>query len=85
MKQKDLALIVVIVFLSAIISLFLSKAIFVSPKNREQKVDVVQPITADFPQPDSQYFNSNSNDPTQLITIGQNANTNPFNGTTTSQ
>lgn len=85
MKQKDLALIVVIAFVSAVISLFVSKAIFVSPKARQQQVEVVQPITADFPQPDTRYFNSNSIDPTQTITIGQNNNTNPFNGSGPSQ
>lgn len=79
MKQKDIVLIVAIVFISAVISFFVSKAIFVSPKNRQQQVSVVQPITADFPKPDSRYFNSSAFDPTQLITIGQNANPNPFN------
>lgn len=82
MKQKDIALIIVIVFFSAVISLLLSKAIFVSPKNRQQEVEVVQPITADFPKPDSRYFNSQSFDPTQLIIIGQNANPNPFSSST---
>ncbi len=79
MKQKDIALILVIAFLSTIISLFLSKAIFASPKNRHQQVEVVQPISADFPPPDSHYFNGSAFDPTKLITIGQNNNTNPFN------
>lgn len=78
MKQKDLALIIVIVFVSAVVSLFVSKAIFASPKNRQQQVDVVQPITAGFQQPDSHYFNGSAIDPTQLITIGQNSNPNPF-------
>lgn len=81
MKQKDIALILVIVFASAIISLFVSKAIFTSPKNRQQQVDVVQPITSNFPQPDTHYFNSSAFDPTQSITISQNANPNPFSGT----
>ena len=78
MKQKDIALIIVIVFVSAVVSLFASKAIFSSPKNRQQEVEIVQPITADFPQPDSSYFNSGAIDPTQLIKVGQNSNTNPF-------
>jgi hypothetical protein len=78
MKQKDIVLIVIIVLISGILSLFVSKAIFAPPKNRQQQVDVVQPITADFPKPDSHYFNSSAIDPTQLITIGQNANPNPF-------
>jgi hypothetical protein len=78
MKQKDLALIIVIAFIGAIASLFVSKLIFVSPKDRQQQVEVVQPITADFPQPSPAYFNSSSIDPTKVITIGQNANSNPF-------
>lgn len=82
MKQKDIALIAVVIILSAVISLFVSKAIFVSPSSRQQQVEVVQPISADFPQPDSHYFNSNAFDPTRLITIGQNNNTNPFSGST---
>jgi hypothetical protein len=78
MKQKDLALIIVIAIIGAIASLFISKIIFVTPKDRQQQVEVVQPITAYFPQPSAEYFNSSSIDPTKLITIGQNANSNPF-------
>ena len=81
MKQKDIALIAVIVFISVLISFFVSKIIFSSPKNRQQQVEVVDPITADFPQPDAHYFNSSAIDPTQPINVGQNTNTNPFNGT----
>lgn len=81
MKQKDIALIVVIVFVSAVISLLVSSRIFVTPKSRQQQVEVVQPISASFQAPDKAYFNSNSFDPAQLITIGQNTNTNPFSAT----
>lgn len=81
MKKKDLSLILVIVFISTIISLLVSKAIFAPPKNRQQQVEVVQVISTDFPQPDSHYFNSSSFDPTKLITIGQNNNNDPFSGT----
>lgn len=78
MKQKDIALIIVIVFVSAVLSLFISKAIFTSPKNRQQQVEVVQAITADFPQPNHDYFNEKSFNPASQITIGQNDNNNPF-------
>jgi len=80
MKQKDIALIAIVVIVSAFISLFVSKAIFASPKDRQQEVEVVQPITADFSKPDSRYFNNKAFDPTQLITIGPNANPDPFSG-----
>jgi hypothetical protein len=82
MKQKDLALIVVIIFISAIVSLFVSKAIFAPPKNRQQEVEKVQAISSDFPEPDTRYFNTSAIDPTKTITIVQNANNNPFSTTT---
>ena len=80
MKQKDIALILIIVFVSVVISIVVSKLLFASPKNRQQQVEVVQPISADFPAPDKKYFNANSFDPTQLIQIGNSSNPNPFNG-----
>jgi hypothetical protein len=85
MKQKDVALIIAIAFIAGIISLLISNAIFASPKQRQQKVEVVQPITADFPNPDSHYFNKDAFDPTKTITIGQNANADPFKGDGSSQ
>ena len=81
MKQKDIALIILIIALSAAISFFASKKLFAPPKNRQQQVEVVQPITDSFPKPDNRYFNSHAFDPTQTIDIGQNANPNPFSST----
>lgn len=80
MKQKDFVLIVVIVFVSGIVSLFVSKALIAPPKNNQQQVEVVQPITSTFPEPDTAYFNDKAFDPTKTITISQNANTAPFSG-----
>jgi hypothetical protein len=81
MKQKDIALIIVVAFFSAIFSFIASNKIFVTPANRQQKVEVVDTIQADFQSPSTKYFNSSSIDPTQLVTIGDNNNQNPFNGT----
>jgi len=80
MKQKDLVLIIVIVFVSGVLSFFVSQFFFASPKNRQQKVEVVDAITSDFPTPDSKYFNKDAVNPTQLIQIGDSNNPNPFNG-----
>ena len=80
MKQKDIALIIVIVFISGVISWFVSKALFGSTIGN-QKAEVVQKIDTTFPTPDTKYFNSHSNDPTQLIQLSPNNNNNPFNGT----
>ena len=78
MKQKDIALIVILAFLSAIISLVVSNQLFSSPKTRQQTVQVISPITSDFKTPDSKYFNAQSVDPTQLIQIGNGGNPTPF-------
>jgi len=78
MKQKDIALIIIVVFFSAVLSYFISNALFVTPKDRQQAVEVVQPITSDFPKPDERFFNDQAFDPTQTIIIGENANTDPF-------
>lgn len=80
MKQKDIALIIIIVFISGIASFFISNTLFASSSSRQQKVEKVEAITADFPSPSKKYFNSQSIDPTQLIQIGNSTNPDPFNG-----
>lgn len=78
MKQKDIALVVIIVIISAFLSIFISKNLISSPKNRQAKVEVVEKISSDFQQPSTNYFNSSAVDPTKLIQIGDNSNPKPF-------
>jgi hypothetical protein len=78
MKQKDIAIIIAVVFASGVLSYFVSNALFASPDNLQTEVEVVEPITADFPEPDPRYFNGNSVNPTQTITIGDGQNQQPF-------
>jgi hypothetical protein len=78
MKQKDIALIIIIVFISGIVSFVVSGKLFAS-SNGHQSVETVDKISSGFNVPDSTYFNSNSIDPTQLIQIGNSTNPNPFN------
>ena len=78
MKQKDIALIVVVGFFAAIVSLLLTQTIFVTRENRELKAEVVEPISAEFNEPDKSVFNENAVNPTQLIQIGDNSNPTPF-------
>lgn len=80
MKQKDIALIAIVVIISGVVSFILSGFLFGSPSDRREEVEVVEPITADFTQPDKKYFNENSIDPTQLIRIGESSNSQPFSG-----
>ena len=79
MKQKDVILIVVISFLSIILSLVMSNLLFNNKNSKKLKADVVTAITPEFKQPDTKYFNTQSNDPTQIIRIGDNSNQTPFN------
>ncbi len=83
MKQKDIALIILIVFFGAVISVVVSKYLIVPPKNRQQEVEKVVEISQTFKVPvDPRYFNNNSINPTQLIRIGENANPDPFKDNT---
>lgn len=80
MKQKDIAIIIVIAFFSAVISFLASNRLFVTPAGRNQQAEVVDAINATFQTPDKKYFNSNSIDPTQQAVLGTGTNSDPFNG-----
>ena len=79
MKQKDILLIVVVVIVAGVVALLFSKLVISTPKNRQEKVEVVDAITSEFNQPDKKYFNTQSVNPTKLIRIGDNVNQKPFN------
>lgn len=78
MKQKDIIIIIVAVFISGILSFILSSKIFAVPSDQQAEVEVIEPITAQFTEPDSRYFNNNSVNPTKPIRIGENQNKQPF-------
>ena len=79
MKKKDFTLIIVVVFISAVVSFFVSAAIFGSPESEPQEAEVVDVITSDFTEPGDKYFNEESVNPTQLIRIGDDeGNISPF-------
>lgn len=79
MKQKDIALILVIAIVSGMISFFVARMLFAGGEKREMKAEVVDSISTDFTQPNNKYFNANSINPTLQIQIGNEVNTNPFN------
>ena len=80
MKQKDIALIIIIAAISAGLSFGLSQLIFGGASGNKQPVAVVDKITTEFPTPDPKFFNAKSIDPAQLIEVGSSNNNNPFNG-----
>lgn len=78
MKQKDVVLIIVIAFISGVISFIISGMLITSPDNRSEKVKVVEPISSELAEADTRYFNSDSINPTQLIQIGDQDNSQPL-------
>lgn len=78
MKRKDFSTILLSSLIVAIFSYILANAVFRSPTNRQQEVEVVNPISANFPSVDKKYFNQQSINPTQLIQIGGDTNKQPL-------
>ena len=82
MKQKDIALFIVIGVVSAIFSAIMSGWLITPSNIKKQSAETAEAITAEFnvPTSDSTYFNKDAINPTKLIQIGDNINQTPFNG-----
>ena len=78
MKRKDLIIIIGVAVVSAIFSYVIAGYIFGGEKSETLKAPVVQPISAEFPETEEYFFNANSINPTQEITIGDETNDQPF-------
>jgi hypothetical protein len=70
MKQKDLITIIFISVISAGFSFLIANFLFGNVAKNKLNAAYVTPIKSDFILPSSVYFNSNSIDLTQTITIG---------------
>lgn len=79
MKQKDIATIVVVAFIAAVSSYLIANKVFVTPENRQQNVEVVDKLTAQFDTADSRFFNQDSINPTTNTGL-DSTNQTPFNG-----
>ncbi len=80
MKKRDVLAIAFIAIISGTVSLLFSNYFISAPKNRQDKVEVIEAIGLSFRQPDSRYFNSESINPTKIIRIGDSSNPQPFSG-----
>jgi hypothetical protein len=78
MKKNDIALIVLIVSISLVITYFIAKAVLGSPKSQQTTAEVVEPITPNLVQPSNQIFNRDAINPTVVIQIGNPSNQQPF-------
>lgn len=79
MKQKDIAIIIVVAGVAGILSFVLANFLFGGKNAANLKAPTVDVITAEFISPSPQFFNNNSLDTTKNITIGDTSNTAPFN------
>ncbi len=85
MKKDDIGLIVAVAIIAGIIAFVVSTALF-KYNQTANAVPVVETVSSTLPDPynDPTYkaiFNSNAIDPTQLIHIGSQNNSQPFRGT----
>ena len=78
MKQKDITLVLVCVFIAGILSYFICSQFIGGSIKANKNVEVVTPISAEFTLPDKAIFNTEAIDPTQVIEIGPNSNSQPF-------
>lgn len=79
MKKNDIASIVLIASVSALVAWFSANAIIGSPKQDALKVKTATAISSTVEAPDKRIFNSKAINPTVERSIGKSANSLPFN------
>ena len=77
MKQQDLIIVVVIVFIAGIFSFIISNK-FITPSNQKQTAEIVSAIDPNFQLPDAEVFDSDAVNPTVKIQIKPGTNKSPF-------
>jgi hypothetical protein len=78
MKKNDIALIVLIVSISLVITYFVAKAFIGNPQSKQVTAEVVEPIKPDLVDPSGKIFNRDAINPTIVIQIGNPSNQQPF-------
>ena len=75
MKKTDIAMIILIVSISVLVSYFVARSIIGDVANQSVKVKTAEPISASLSEPDTAVFNSNAINPTVEVTIGGGSST----------
>lgn len=82
MKKNDIAVVILVVALSLMVSYFLGGALINSPESRSKQVEVVQPIEGEFVNlEDREYrviFDNEAINPSLNINVGENETEQPF-------
>jgi flagellar basal body-associated protein FliL len=80
MKKSDIALLVLIVSLTLVISFLVVKTLFGEATNEATKVEKAESISANITEPSPTIFNRDAINPTVVIQIGNSGNQQPFTG-----
>jgi len=78
MKQNDIILVVSTMIVGAIFAIIVTSTPILGSTSKNQEVTVVNSINTSFQTPSTLYLNNNSIDPTLLVQIGNNKNSQPF-------
>ena len=78
MKQQDVAMLILIVSISLMVSYFIGNSLFGGESNRTAEVEKVVKINQEFPQPSEDIFNEDAINLTPTIEIGDTSTTDPF-------
>lgn len=78
MKKNDIALIILVVSMSLVVSYFTVSAFIGKPSENTQEVEKVEPVSAQLREPSKKIFNERAIDPTVVIEIGNPSNQQPF-------
>lgn len=77
MKQQDIAVVIIIVFIAGVFSFIVSTK-FITPSSDKRIAEVVNPIDPTFTVPDKDVFNAEAINPTVKIEIAPSGNGQPF-------
>jgi hypothetical protein len=80
MKQSDIAILILVVSFSLLISFFVGNALFASPEDRSKAVPIIQPISNTLSEVDATIFNKKAINPSENIKVGDSDSQQPFPG-----
>jgi hypothetical protein len=78
MKKQDIAIIILIVAISALAAYLIGRAVVGDPQQQSVQVPTVEAISTNVEEPDSRVFNDDAINPTVEINIGDSSNEQPF-------
>lgn len=78
MKKQDIAIIILIVAISALAAYLIGRAIVGDPQQQAVQVPTVEAVSTNVEEPDNRVFNDNAINPTVEINIGDSSNRQPF-------